>query len=374
MIEQLKEKIFKHRRELNCRAEVGRKEFKTSEYIRNYLDEIKVDYQTYLETAVVGKINGKVGNKTIAFRSDIDGLVTDEGVKHLCGHDGHMSILLGLIEFINENKESLNDNIVFIFQPAEEGPGGAEELIKLGIMEKYEIDEIYGLHMYPEIPQGTVGIRPGYFLAHVGDFNIDITGKSGHGAMPQNGIDGIVIASQLINSLQSIVSRNISPIDNAVLTIGKIEGGARRNIIAENVRLEGTIRAFAPEVYDGMKARMDEICRGAELAYNCNINLYIKDDYPAVKNDKALFKEFLKVMDAENTEGNVIILDPLMISEDFSYYQKKVPGLFFMLGCMNEEKGYVNGLHNINFNFDEESLLNGLEIYVKLLKYKKAID
>lgn len=373
-IEQLREKIYEHRKSLNCIAEVGRKEFKTSKYIRNYLDKIKIEYQTYLDTAVVGKIKGKVGTKTIGFRADIDGLVTDEGVKHLCGHDGHMSILLGLIEFINDNKESLNDNIVFIFQPAEEGPGGANDLIKLGIMETYNIDEIYGLHLYPEIPQGSVGIRPGYFLAHVGDFDIDITGKSGHGAMPQNGIDGIVIASSIINSFQSIVARNISPIDNAVLTIGKIEGGARRNIIAENVKLEGTIRAFDPEVYDGMKARMNEICRGAELAYNCNINLYVKDDYPAVKNDKVLYKEFIKVMEECYDPDKVIELDPLMISEDFSYYQRKVPGLFFMLGSRNEEKGFIDGLHNINFNFDEETLLSGLEIYINLLKYKKSID
>ena len=373
-IKQLREIIYKHRKELHSIAEIGQKEFKTSAYIKQYLDEIKVNYKSYLDTAVVGKINGKIGAKTIAFRADMDGLTTEDGVEHLCGHDGHMSILLGLVELINNNRESLNDNIVFIFQPAEEGPGGAEDLIKLGIMKEYKIDEIYGLHIYPEIPQGTIGIRSGYFLAHVGDVNIDITGKSAHGAMPQNGIDSILIASNIINSLQSIVSRNISPIDNAVLTIGKIEGGYRRNIIAENVRLEGTIRAFDPEVYDNLKTRINEICKGVELSYNCSVNVHIRDDYPSVKNDKALCKEFIKALEENMTEEKIVILDPLMISEDFSYYQKEVPGLFFMLGSRNEEKGFVNGLHNINFNFDEETLLNGLEIYIKLLKYKKAID
>ena len=373
-IENLTQKIYKHRKELHCIAEIGRKEFKTSKYIKDYLDKINVNYNTYLDTAIVGKINGKIGTKTIAFRSDMDGLVTDEGVKHLCGHDGHMSILLGLIELINDNKELLNDNIVFIFQPAEEGPGGANELIKLGIMEEYNIDEIYGLHIYPDIPEGKIGIREGYFLSHSGEFEVNINGKSGHGAMPQNGIDSIVVASNIINNFQSIISRNISPIDNAVLTIGKINGGVRRNIIAENVKLEGTIRAFKPNVYDNMKLRMNEICKGIELAYNCNINLYIKDDYPAVNNDKNLFKEFTEAMKCYYKEDKVIKLDPLMISEDFSYYQKKVPGLFFMLGARNEDKGYINGLHNINFNFDEQVLLNGLEIYINLLKYKKSID
>ena len=373
-IENLREKIYKHRKELHGIAEIGRKEFKTSKYIKDYLDKINVNYNTYLDTAIVGKIDGRIGERTIAFRADMDGLSTDEGVKHLCGHDGHMSILLGLIEFINNNKENLNDNIVFIFQPAEEGPGGAEELINLGILKEYNVDEIYGLHIYPDIPQGKVGIREGYFLSHSGEIEIEINGKSGHGAMPQNGVDSILIASNIINNLQSIISRNISPIDNAVLTIGKINGGVRRNIIAESVKLEGTIRAFKPSVYDNIKLRMKEICKGEELAYNCNINLHIKDDYPAVNNNKTLCKEFIKSIQVNYGEDKVIELDPLMISEDFSYYQREIPGLFFMLGSKNDEKGYINGLHNINFNFDEEILLNGLEIYINLLKYKKAID
>ena len=373
-IENLTQKIYKHRKKLHCIAEIGRKEFKTSKYIKDYLDKINVNYNIYLDTAIVGKIDGRIGERTIAFRADMDGLSTDEGIKHLCGHDGHMSILLGLIEFINDNKENLNDNIVFIFQPAEEGPGGAEELINLGILKEYNVDEIYGLHIYPDIPQGKVGIREGYFLSHSGEIEIEINGKSGHGAMPQNGVDSILIASNIINNLQSIISRNISPIDNAVLTIGKIDGGVRRNIIAESVKLEGTIRAFKPSVYDNIKLRMKEICKGAELAYNCNINLHIKDDYPAVNNNKTLCKEFIKSIQVNYGYDKVIELDPLMISEDFSYYQREIPGLFFMLGSKNDEKGYINGLHNINFNFDEEILLNGLEIYINLLKYKKAID
>ncbi|MGL6105259.1 amidohydrolase [Romboutsia sp.] len=369
-VHELRGKVYNHRKKLNGIAEIGRKEFNTYSYIKNYLESINVKYETYLETGIVGKIRGRVGKKTIAFRADMDGLTTEDGVKHLCGHDGHMSVLLGLVEFINSNKECLNDNIVFIFQPAEEGPGGAEDLINEGIMEIYKIDEIYGLHIYPELPQGTVGLKSGYFMAHVGDFDIDIIAKSGHGAMPQNGIDGIVVASNLINNLQTIISRNTSPIDNAVLTIGKIEGGSRRNIIAENIRLEGTIRAFAPEVYDNLKLRMSEICKGIEISYNCKINLHVKDDYPAVKNDKNLYKEFMKAIDDEK----IFELEPLMISEDFSYYQKEVPGLFFMLGSKNEEKGFVDGLHNINFNFDEETLISGLNIYIDLLKYKKSIE
>lgn len=367
----LEDKIKNHRKKLNSIAEIGLEEYNTSRYIKSYLESINVTYETYLETAIVGKIKGRVGNKTIAFRSDIDGLSSEDGkVVHICGHDGHMSILLGLIEYINENKENLNDDIVFIFQPAEEGPGGALPLIKEKIFEIYNIDEIYGLHIYPELNEGYIGVRPNYFLAQTGEIDIDIIGKSGHGAMPQKGTDSIVIASNFISSLQTIVSRNIGPIDNAVVTIGKIDGGVRRNIIAEHVRLEGTIRAFKPEVYSKIKERINNIAKGYEYSYDCKIEVNIKDDYPAVNNDENLYEEFINAVGKEN----IVILDPLMISEDFSYYQKVVPGLFFMLGSRNEEKGYINGLHNINFNFDENILLNGIDAYVTLLKHKNCIS
>lgn len=366
----LQEKVNTHRKKLNPIAEIGTEEYNTSKYIKNYLDFIGVTYETYLNTAVVGIIKGKVGNKTIAFRADMDGLSADGKVVHICGHDGHMSILLGFIEYIKDNKDKLNDNIVFIFQPAEEGPGGALPLINEGIFEKYNIDEIYGLHIYPELNEGLVGVRPKYFLAQVGELDIDILGKSGHGAMPQNGTDSIVIASSFINSLQTIVSRNIGPIDNAVVTIGKMYGGVRRNVIAENIRLEGTIRAFNPDIYEKIKERINDLAKGYELGYDCKIKVNVKDDYPAVNNDEKLYDEFINAIGKENT----VLLDPLMISEDFSYYQKVVPGLFFMLGSRNKEKNYINGLHNINFNFDESILINGIYTYINLLKYKKSID
>ncbi len=365
----IKENMKNNRKELHVLAEIGNKEYKTSNYIKNYLKSIGVEFEEMLETAVVGIIKGKNPKKTIAFRSDMDALTMGDKAMHLCGHDGHMSVLLGLVTYLNEQRENLMDNIVFIFQPAEEGPGGAKPLIDAGIVGKYNIDEIYGLHIYPEIPEGYVGTRPNYFLAQVGELDIDIIAKSGHGAMPQNGIDGIVLASSFIGSLQTIISRNISPLENAVLTIGKMEGGTRRNIIAENIRIEGTIRAFKPEVYETIKKRIRELAKGYEVAYNCSINVEIRDDYPAVNNNEALYEEFVEAIGQEK----VIKLEPIMISEDFSFYQKEIPGLFFMLGARNEEKGFTNGLHSINFNFDESILGNALDVYVKLLKHKKSL-
>ncbi|CAH2214430.1 amidohydrolase [Tepidibacter aestuarii] len=362
--------VYKHRNSLNKIGELGMKEYKTSKYIKDYLDILGIEYEIYLETAVVGIIKGKKAKKNIAFRADMDALNIDGQIKHLCGHDGHMSILLGFIEYLNINKDKLLDNIIFIFQPAEESPGGALPLIKEGVLDKYKVDEIYGLHIYPEIDEGFIGVKPSHFLAQTGEIDIEIVGRGGHGAMPQNAIDSIMIASNFINTIQSIVSRNIRPLDEGVLSIGKIEGGSRRNIIAESVKLEGTIRAFKQEVYDKIKQRVFDIACGFEKSFDCSININIKDDYPAVNNDEELFYELKEAID----DKYIKILEPLMISEDFSYYQQQVKGLFFMLGARNIDKEFISGLHHIKFNFDEKILLNGINTYVELLKYKGALS
>ena len=361
--------IRNHRYNLHQLAELSHIEFKTAQYIREYLYKLGVEYEILLKTATVGIIRGKNPKKTIAFRSDIDALPTPTGAQHLCGHDGHMSILLGLIEFLVDNKENLNDNIVFIFQPAEEDTGGAKRLIETGIFEKYNIDEIYGLHIHPDFKEGYIGCKPGYLMSQNCGLNIDIKGKGGHGAIPQNAIDAILIGANFVTSLQSIISRNIDPMEGAVLTIGKIIGGSARNIIADSVRLEGTMRCFNPDVYKTIITHIEDLARGFEISYNCHVDIEIIGGYLAVNNDEKLFDEFKEAI------GNDKIANtkPLMISEDFSYYQREVPGLFFMLGCRNEEKGYVNALHNLNFNFNEDILLNGLNIYVDLLKYKNSL-
>lgn len=368
-VEMIRNTVIAHRKHLNSCAELGLSEFKTSKYIREQLDRLNVEYKPVFNTGTVGIIKGKNPKRTVAFRADIDALKTEEGPKHLCGHDGHASILLGFIELIVKNKHRLNDNIVFIFQPAEEGPGGAEEIIKAGVFEEYKIDEIYGLHLFPGIAQGRIGVKPGYLFAQIADFNIDIKAKSCHGAAPHEGIDGILIAANLINSVQSIVSRNITPLESVVVSIGKIFGGDRRNIVAENVRLEGTIRCYSQNVYEVSKARLTEICKGLEIVYNCEIKVEILDDYIAVDNDENMALEARKAFGE-----NAINIEPQLMSEDFSYYQKQVPGVFFLLGSRNEEEGFVNALHNFNFNFNEKVLLHGIDFYTTLAKYKNMID
>lgn len=366
----LDEKLKYHRHNLHNLAEPSHFEFKTAEYIRNYLNTLGVEYDIYINTATVGIIKGKKPTKTIAFRSDMDALPSPKGYEHLCGHDGHMSILLGLIEYLVGNKEKLNDNIVFIFQPAEEDTGGAKRLIESGIFKRYKVDEVYGLHIHPDFEEGYVGCKPGYLMSENGEFNIDIIGKGGHGAMPQNAVDSIVIASNFITSIQSIISRNINPLESAVFTIGKISGGTARNIISESVKLEGTMRCFNPKVYNKIIEDVKQVAKGFETAYNCQINLEFIDGYFAVNNDEKLFEEFQLAIGKEK----IAKTSPLMISEDFSFYQKEVPGLFFLLGARNEEKGYTNSLHNLKFNFNEDILINGLNIYISLLEYKNSIQ
>ena len=329
------DKIVKqHRSNLHKIAELSHVEFKTAKYIRDYLDKLNIEYETPLETATVGIIKGKNPKKTIAFRADIDALPTEDGAQHLCGHDGHMSILLGFLEYIMDNKESLNDNIVFVFQPAEEDTGGAERLMKAGVFKKYNVDEVYGLHIHPDFPEGYIGCKAGYLMAQNGEIDVEIIGKSGHGAIPQNTIDGIIIGANFVNSVQSIVSRNLNPMEGAVLTFGKMTAGSIRNIIAENVKLEGTMRCFNPDIYDTMKRRLLEFAKGFEIAYNCKVNVTIDDGYLAVNNDENLFDEFVEAVGKEK----ITKTEPLMISEDFSYYQKKFQDFSLCKGLEMKKK------------------------------------
>lgn len=282
---------------------------------------------------------------------------------HSCGHDGHMTMLLLFAKFLKANQDKLKQNVVFIFQPAEEGPGGAEQIIEAGVFEKYSIDEIYGIHLHPEFNEGVIAISPGPVMAMTGEFDIDIYAKSGHGAMPHTAIDGILIASQLVNNLQSIVARNINPTDAGVVTVGKFEGGERRNIIAEKVRLEGTVRAFSEEAYTIIKERMHEITKGFEVSYNCNIDLEYRTLYPPVVNHEKQVSSYIKANDALE----VVAFPPQMIAEDFSYYLKVVPGAFVFLGTKNEALDYIYPLHNSKFNFREEVLLYGIQSYINVL-------
>lgn len=380
-IEALLDEVRRVRRDLHKIPEVAFEEIKTMEYIVQYLDALGVGYEkSIVGTGVIAYFPGKAGGNTIAFRADMDALSvmekndidfssTNTGVMHACGHDGHMAILLVFAKYLSQNKGILKDNIVLIFQPAEEGPGGALPMINEGYLSKYGVKEIYGLHLFPQIEEGRFGVRPGPMMSQTGEFDIIIHGKSGHGAMPHVAIDGVIIAAEMVNGLQTIASRSINPIDPVVLTIGRLYGGERRNVIAKEVVLEGTIRSFKQEVFDTIKDRITDYKEGLEKTHKCKIDLVFRDMYPAVTNDEFLTAEFIKC-----NKDSINIIDPIMLAEDFSYFQKEVPGVFFFLGCGNDEEYYCQPLHSDRFNFNERALGYGIQAYVNIIKQRGAVD
>lgn len=373
----LQEEVYQIARDLHQIPESGFEEHKTSAYIISVLENLGIDvFAGIAQTGIVGLLRGSEGKETIAFRADMDGLSVEEktnspyaskhpGMMHACGHDAHMTILLGLAKYLARHKNNLRQNIVFIFQPAEEGPGGAEPMIQAGVLDRFHIDKILGLHVFPEVEAGRVAVRPGPMMAQAGEFDLLIKGRSGHGAIPHMAKDAIVAAAALVGSYQSIVSRSIDPLEGAIVTIGKMWGGERRNIIAGEVRLEGTVRAFREEVFECIKRRMGQIAKGIEAAYECSVELVFRDMYPAVINDEALYEEFVTAVGKEHVDR----IAPQMIAEDFSFFQKEVPGLFFFLGVRSEKQNCIYPLHHCLFQYPEDTLMTGIQVYVQYLRH-----
>lgn len=375
----IEEEVKKHRRALHLIPELGFEEFKTQKYLKDALSEYGYEPIEICATGVYVFIEGN-SDETIAFRSDIDALSIKEensvdfksshdGKMHACGHDGHMATLLGFAKYLT-TVENLEKNVLLVFQPAEEGPGGAKNIVESGILKEKNVKGIFGLHLFPSMPEGTVGTKAGPMMAQTAEVDIDIVGKSGHGAMPHKGIDSVLITAQLLQAYQSIISRNISPMENCVLTFGKIEGGSARNIVAESVRIEGTFRAFKKDVFQIICDRITEINKGFELTYDVKINTDIRPLYPPVINDSALFEGFKNAVEKVDIEFQEI--EAVMLAEDFSFYQEAIDGLFFFLGTGSEEKGFTAPLHNCRFNFDEKMLVNGVKIYSELAKEFKC--
>ncbi|MCI7658191.1 M20 metallopeptidase family protein [Anaerotignum sp.] len=371
MVEELRQ----IRRHLHKIPELGLKEYKTSAYIREKLKSFGItELETWLETGVVAVIRGKGKGQAVAFRADMDALpVTEQtgceftsehvGCMHACGHDGHVTVLLGFAKYLQEHKDELENDVVLIFQPAEEGPGGAQLLVDAGLFEKHPVRCIIGCHIFPQVPQGKVACRKGAMMARNGEVDVHIYGESAHGAQPQLGYDAVLAAGAVITGLHTILSRNVSPLDSGVLTFGAIHGGEACNIIAKEVKLEGTMRAFSDEAYETMTKRVQEVAAGIAAGYGCKGEAVFRHMYRVVDNDPKLV-ELLQEVAGDAYEET----PPYMLAEDFSLYLQKVPGMFFFLGSGNPEKGYTHSLHSAQFQFDEEILALGVETYAKLLK------
>ena len=372
--EKYYKKVYDIRHQIHMNPELGFEEYETSKLVASELEKLGIEVtKNVAKTGVVGLIKGGYSGKTVALRADMDALRINEegdyefksknpGVMHACGHDGHTASLLGVAMMLNEIKDELHGNVKLIFQPAEEAPGRAKEICQSGLLQKYSVKEVYGLHLFPELPEGTIGTRAGAFFAQPTVIHGKITGKSGHGAMPHKGVDALQAFTKVVDAYQTIISRNFSPFETTALTIGKFQGGSAFNILPETVEFWGTLRTFSQANTDFAIKRIKEIHRGIEIAYNVKIEENLEVMYPPVTNDEKLYNKFLKTI-----EGIPCVeYEPLAIAEDFAYYQQEVPGLFVLLGTRNEEKGFTQALHNCRFNFDEKALLTGIEMFAKI--------
>ncbi|KIY21195.1 N-acetyldiaminopimelate deacetylase [Mesobacillus subterraneus] len=365
----------KMRRDLHQIPELGFKEFKTQAYLLEYLKSLSLDrleIKTW-KTGIFVKIQGMNPKKTIGYRADIDGLPITEatglefeslhpGQMHACGHDFHMTIALGLITYFVENP--IEDHLLFIFQPAEEGPGGAEPMLKTNIMQEWKPDLIIALHIAPEYPVGTIATKEGLLFANTSELFIDLEGKGGHAAYPHQTNDMVVAACALVTQLQSIVSRNVDPLDSAVITIGKISGGTVQNIIAETARLEGTIRTLSVESMARVKERIEALVKGMEVGYQCQTTIDYGAMYHQVYNQEEIARDFLAF--AEKKEDvEVVICKEAMTGEDFGYMLKEIPGIMFWLGVNSE-----NGLHHSKLSPDEAAIKIAIKLLTEYIEYK----
>jgi N-acetyldiaminopimelate deacetylase len=363
------------RRDLHQIPELGFQEFKTQAYLLNYLSTLPEDRLTIKkwETGLFVKVHGLNPTKTIGYRADIDGLpITEEtdlpfrsnheGKMHACGHDFHMSIALGVLTFIVNNP--LNDDLLFIFQPAEEGPGGAEQMLKSEVLKEWKPDMIFALHIAPEYPVGTIAVKEGLLFANTSELFIDLKGKGGHAAYPHKTNDMIVAACSLVSQLQTVIARNVDPLDSAVITIGKITSGTVQNIIAERARLEGTIRTLSVESMVKVKKRVEAIVKGIEVGFECEAQIDFGCMYHQVFNQETLTREFMNYIEKSN-EMTLFECKEAMTGEDFGYMLEEIPGFMFWLGVASDY-----GLHHSKLNPNEDAIESTIHFITNYLLFK----
>src|SRR6056300_36771 len=375
-------------------AELSNREFKTAKRIEQELIKIGLNPQTGIaKTGVVAVLKGGKPGPVVALRADIDGLPVKERadlpwaskmtgiyngekvpVMHACGHDTHTAILLGVAKVLYEIKDQIPGSVKFIFQPAEEGApageeGGAELMVKEGVLENPKVDAIFGLHIWSQISAGQVHVRPQGIMAAVDEFRIDLEGIQTHGSTPWTGIDPIVTASQIVNSLQTIVSRNM-PLTKAaaVVTIGSIHGGVRSNIIPESLYMLGTIRTLDAQMRKTVLKRLEEIVHSISKANNAKAKITYMVSYPITYNDTDLYNKMLPTLKRVNGEENVNFMDAITGAEDFSFFQEKVPGMYFFIGVAKKDTDpcFTAPYHTPDFFFYDSAMVTGLKSMTSL--------
>ena len=377
LVEAENEWIIGMRRKLHRIPEDGFQEFKTQRAIMDALDEIGIPYTTE-RTWVIGLIEGALPGETVALRADMDALpMTEpegcpfrsehEGMMHACGHDAHVAMALGAAKVLYGLRDQLHGKVKLLFQPAEESVGGAEPMVKAGAMENPHVDRVYGIHVMPNLPVGKVETRMGTLNASTDTVKITVRGKAGHGAYPDLGTDAIVCAAQVITVLQTVVARNVSPLQSAVLTIGVIEGGTAQNIICDEVRMRGTLRTAHSELRAMMKARIEAIAKNVAMGMGCEAEVDVIPGYAALVNDDHEASRVKRVAARLFGEENVLEkAAPSMGGEDFSFFSDCAPGAFFHVGCVSPEWMPAPPLHSRDFRIDENCLTIGTLMHVAL--------
>jgi len=357
------------------------KEVKTAAKICETLDALNVPFHTGVGgTGVVAKLRAKCPGALIAFRADMDALTLEEkndvsyksrnqGFMHACGHDGHMTIALGVIRWLIENRWPQNGcgEIAFIFQPAEEGGAGAKAMLQSGIFDAEPIKAVFAGHMYPELPMGHVRLAPEISNAAADSLFIRLKGKGGHGAHPHHCKDPIVAGAYLITQLQSIISRELPPLENAVISIGRFQAGTASNIIPEEAVLEGTLRTLKPDIRKEIIKRLEEMVEGVVRSFGITATLNVIEGYPVLVNNPVLVEHVMAcagdVLGADNVHSGL----PRMGAEDFAYFCQKWGGVMVGIGCHDPNKGFQHGLHSPYFDLDERVLDVGTRLFVSVL-------
>ena len=368
------------RRAIHMNPELGYEEHETSRLIVENLERFGLDVHAGIaETGVVGLLETGRPGPTIGIRADMDALSIDEsndvpyksrrpGKMHACGHDAHVSMLLGAARLLSENKnllDGIGGNVKFIFQPAEEGKAGGKRMVEEGVLEEPRVDLLIAAHVWPDMPAGYIGTRSGPSLAAGDRLQIYVRGESSHAAYPHKSKDALLAACHLVTALQSIVSRNIGPLESAVLSITTFESGVAFNIVPRDARIKGTIRTHDPKVREKVAERVRAVARGVAEAFDVEIDLEITPGYPVLVNHEAasalVETAGVQVLGAENVEEMPLSMG----AEDFSYMAEKRPGAMFRVGISNPGKGFVHGLHSDLFDLDEDALPVGVSVFAQ---------